>query len=58
MAVADVKFPEIKAWTVPLLQKAPKRLCTDDRFQFLRVELHKVGAGSQGLGHIVAWRRA
>ena len=41
MPVADAEFAAVQKWKVPLLQKAAKRLCTDDRFQFLRVELFK-----------------
>ena len=40
--MGDAKFPEVKLWKKPLLLKASKRLCTDERFQFLRVEVHKV----------------
>ena len=39
--MADADFAAVRKWKMPMLQKAAKRLCTDDRFQFLRVELFK-----------------
>ena len=39
--MGDASFAAVRDWKAPLLLKAAKRLCTDDRFQFLRVELHK-----------------
>lgn len=40
--VADAKFTEVKKWKTPLLKKASNRLCVDDRFKTLRVDLNKV----------------
>ncbi len=53
--VADADFAAVRKWKVPLLQKAAKRLCTDDRFQFLRVELFKFrreNAWVEACGHL------